>query len=154
MRSCWNLKLSEWVALFATGFLVVVFSVPSSAQMSEKDTPILSAPEEQYLFPVHPGQSNQLAGTMGELRSTHFHGGIDIRTNNQTGIPIFAAQKGYISRVSCSTTGYGNAIYITHPDGNTTVYGHLDKFNGPLNQYVRGEKYKGKVSEINLTFTE
>jgi hypothetical protein len=157
MRSCWNLKLSEGIASFVAGvFVWVVFSVPSFAQMSEKDTVRLPAGTfiEQYLFPVHPGQSNHLAGTMGELRSTHFHGGIDIRTNNQTGIPIHAAQSGFISRISCTTSGYGNAIYITHPDGNTTVYGHLDKFKDDLAHYVRTEKYKKKTSEINLFFTE
>lgn len=154
MRSCWSLKLSEGIASFVAGIFVVVFSIPSFAQFSEKDTLRMTpAPLEQYLFPVRPGQPNHLAGTMGELRSTHFHGGIDIRTNNQTGIPILAAQSGYVSRVTCTTSGYGNVIYIAHPDGNTTVYGHLDQFKSDLAQFVRAEKYKKRASEINLTFT-
>jgi len=148
------LKLSEGIASFFAWAFVVIFSIPSLAQFSEKDTLRVSpVPIEQYLFPVRPGQPNHLAGTMGELRSTHFHGGIDIRTNNQIGIPILAAQDGYVSRVSCTTSGYGNAVYITHPDGNTTLYGHLDQFKSDLAQYVRAEKYKKKVSEINLNFT-
>ena len=153
MRSCWNLKLNKGIiALF-----VVWFSMPSFAQVIEpeleQDTltiPIL--PLEKYLFPIRPGRQNYLAGTMGELRSTHFHGGIDVRTNNQIGLPVLASQKGYISRVVSATSGYGNAVYITHPDGNTTLYGHLDKFKRSLDNYVRNEKYKRRVSEINLYF--
>src|SRR5690606_22340536 len=57
---------------------------------------------------------------------------------------------GYISRVSVGPTGYGNVIYITHPDGYTTIYAHLDKFEGDLGEYVLKEHYRRKSANINL----
>ncbi|MEK6781869.1 MAG: M23 family metallopeptidase [Bacteroidota bacterium] len=89
---------------------------------------------------------------MGELRNTHFHGGIDVRTNNLTGIPVHSTQHGFISRASISSFGYGNAVYVTHQDGNVSVYGHLDKFNGALADYVKKEQYRRKTFEIDLFF--
>lgn len=89
---------------------------------------------------------------MGELRSTHFHGGIDIRTNNRIGIPVLATQDGYISRANVSAFGYGTCLYLTHPDGKTSVYGHLDKLKGQVGTYVKGEQYNGKTFEIDLVF--
>jgi hypothetical protein len=108
--------------------------------------------EEKYLYPINPGTPGSLAGTMGELRQTHFHSGIDIRTNNMVGYAVRASKSGYISRASMSTSGYGNVIFITHPDGKTTLYAHLDKFTGALARYVLEEQYRRKTSEIDLFF--
>lgn len=104
----------------------------------------------KYLFPVKPGTPNTLAGTMGELRSNHFHSGLDIRTNNMVGAPILAAQEGYISRVTKSPYSYGNVLYITHPNGHTTLYAHLDKFLGEIGEHVLAEQYRTKSSQIDL----
>ncbi len=109
--------------------------------------------ENTYLFPVEPGSPNFLAGTMGELRSNHFHSGIDVRTNGRIGVPVLSAQQGYVSRISISTGGYGNAIYITHPNGQSTVYGHLDRFENKIADYVRKEQYRKKSFDINLFFS-
>ena len=68
-----------------------------------------------------------IAGTFGELRSNHFHSGIDIKTKQKTNIPIHASQDGYVSRIKVSTYGFGKALYINHPNGFTTVYAHLDR---------------------------
>lgn len=87
---------------------------------------------------------------MGELRSTHFHSGLDIRTNNVIGLPVLASKSGYISRVSVGPSGYGNVIYITHPDGYTTIYAHLDRFKGDLGEYVLTQHYQKKSAYINL----
>lgn len=108
--------------------------------------------EGSYLFPLEPGTPNLLAGTMGELRSNHFHSGIDVRTNGRIGVPVLSAQQGYVSRVSIGTGGYGNALYITHPNGQTTVYGHLDRFEKRIADYVRNEQYRKKSFDINLFF--
>lgn len=105
-----------------------------------------------YTFPIKPGQRNYLAGTMGELRSNHFHTGIDIRTEGRTGLAVHASAQGYVSRVAISSTGYGNALYITHPNGYITVYAHLERFVGPLADYIRQEQYRRKQSEMNLYF--
>ncbi len=120
------------------------------AQFSKPEEKFLK--EEKYLYPVSPGRPGSLAGTMGELRSTHFHGGIDIRTNNMIGLPVLASKSGYISRASMMGSSYGNALYITHPDGNTTVYGHLDKFNGAVADFVLQEQYRKRTNEIDLFF--
>lgn len=110
--------------------------------------------ETNYLFPIEPGTANLLAGTMGELRSNHFHSGIDVRTNGKIGLPVLSSQVGYISRVSISAGGYGNALYVTHPNGHTTVYGHLDRFTKTIADYVRKEQYRKKTFDINLYFKE
>lgn len=137
---------------------VVVFLVavcPAAAQFSETDSSVSSksADQERYIFPIKPGSPGSLAGTMGELRSTHFHSGIDIRTNNEIGWPVLASKSGYISRAGVSPSGYGNVLYITHPDGNTTLYGHLDKFKGAVADYILKERYRRKQSAIDLEFS-
>ncbi len=109
---------------------------------------------DRYLFPIQPGQTASLAGTLGELRSNHFHTGIDIRTNNQIGFAVLAVKDGYISRAAMSPGGYGNVLYVTHPDGNTSVYAHLDSFKGKLEQYVLQEQYRRKTFEIDLYFRQ
>jgi hypothetical protein len=145
MKNYWNLKLGEFVFLFLT-------VTPSLAQAQFSRPEEKFPADETYLYPVYPGQPGSLAGTMGELRTTHFHSGIDIRTNNMIGMPVRASKSGYISRISSSGTGYGNVIYITHPDGNTTLYAHLDKFNDPIGRHVLEEQYRLKSGEIDLYF--
>jgi hypothetical protein len=130
--------------------LVIICPFFSSAQFSRPDEKFPN--EEKYLYPINPGFPGSLAGTMGELRSNHFHSGIDIRTGNVIGLPVLASKSGYISRVSVTPSGYGNVLYITHPDGNTTLYAHLDKFKGALAEYVLQEQYRRKTSKINLYF--
>jgi hypothetical protein len=83
----------------------------------------------------------QLAGNFGELRPNHFHAGIDIKTQQRENLPVHAAADGYVSRIGVSHTGYGNVLYITHPNGYTTVYGHLNRFFPALEQYVKEQEY-------------
>lgn len=147
MKNSSNSKSSKVVLFF-----LAILPFLAQAQFSK---PVEKFPaEERYLYPVYPGQPGSLAGTMGELRSTHFHSGIDIRTNNMIGLPVLASKSGYISRISVTPGGYGNVIYITHPDGNTTLYAHLDKFLGKLGQHVLSEHYNKKASELDLFFEE
>ena len=82
---------------------------------------------------------------MGELRSSHFHAGIDIKTGGQEGLPILATKSGYITRIKISTGGYGNALYMLHPDGNTSVYAHLREFAPEIEQWVKEAQYKQKT---------
>jgi hypothetical protein len=147
MRNFWNLRLSN--VINALTFLLI--PILSSAQFSP---PVENFSKgETYLYPINPGQPGSLAGTMGELRSTHFHSGIDIRTNNQIGFPVLATKSGYVSRITVSPSGYGNVMYITHPDGNTSLYAHLDKFSGRVAQHLLNEQYKNKSANIDLFFT-
>ncbi len=133
-------------------FFVTFLSITTYGQFSALERPIKLPVEENYLFPINPGQPNFLAGTMGELRNTHFHGGIDVRTNNLTGIPVLATNKGFVSRATISSFGYGNVLYVTHADGNVSVYGHLDKVTGVLGDFIKQEQYKRKTFEIDLFF--
>ncbi len=146
MRSYSSLKLSEVVF-----FYLLIFCGQTYAQFSPDKTVSSGAASNNYLFPIRPGNTSIITGTMGELRSTHFHAGLDIDTPG-VGSPVLSVQDGYISRATCTTGGYGNVLFITHPDGNTTVYAHLDEFKGAVGDYVRRERYTRKVSEIDLQF--
>ncbi|MBC8005436.1 MAG: M23 family metallopeptidase, partial [Verrucomicrobia bacterium] len=90
-----------------------------------------------------------LSGNFAELRPNHFHGGIDIKTQGRTGLPIYAAAEGYVSRISVSASGYGRALYIDHPNGTTTVYGHLESFSTKIDDYIRKIQYEKETFAIN-----
>ena len=91
-----------------------------------------------------------LSGNFGELRATHFHSGIDIKTQGVTGQKVYAAYSGYVSRIKVQTGGYGKSIYITHPNGYTTVYAHLEKYIPEIEEYVLHSQYGKKSYEIEL----
>ncbi|OBQ56641.1 M23 family metallopeptidase [Tamlana sp. s12] len=89
-----------------------------------------------------------LSGTFAELRSNHFHSGMDIKTQHRTGLNVVASADGYISRIKVSHWGYGKALYITHPNGYTTVYGHLSKFAPEIEAHVKKLQYEQESYEI------
>ena len=91
-----------------------------------------------------------LSGTFGELRPNHFHAGLDIKTEQREGLNVLAAANGYISRIKISHWGYGKAIYVTHPNGYTTVYAHVQKFNDRIETYLKDHQYKKESFEIEL----
>jgi len=91
-----------------------------------------------------------LSGNFGELRNNHFHSGLDIRTNYTEGHPVYAAADGYISRIGIGHYGYGKALYIQHPNGYTTVYGHLKSFVGEIDKHTRAHQYKIESYEVQL----
>ena len=92
----------------------------------------------------------QLSGTFAELRGTHFHSGIDIRTQGKEGLILRAVADGYVSRIKIQQGGYGKALYINHLDGTTSVYAHLKRFGDQVIPYVRKEQYKKKRFTIEL----
>lgn len=94
-----------------------------------------------------------LSGNFGELRSNHFHSGIDFKTQGAEGKPVHAVQEGYVSRISVSPWGYGNGLYLTHPDGTTTVYGHLQRFSRKIADYVKQHQYAEESFTVNLFLT-
>ncbi|MFT6872313.1 MAG: hypothetical protein ACJAVN_001319 [Roseivirga sp.] len=106
--------------------------------------------KDYYDFPIQPNKTNFLSGNMGELRSSHFHAGLDIKTAGKEGLNVFAAAEGYVSRIRVATGGYGNCIYIQHPNGTTTVYAHLQKFNPVIAEYVLKNQYKRESFTVNL----
>ncbi len=105
-------------------------------------------PKNDFINPLEI--KNLLAGNFGELRSNHFHSGLDIKTQQREGLKVFAVGDGYISRINISPTGYGNAIYIDHPNGYTTVYAHLQQFEGAIKEYVRRKQYEQQQFKVEL----
>ncbi len=91
-----------------------------------------------------------LSGTFGELRSSHFHSGLDIKTQQKQGLKVYSAAEGYVSRIKISHFGYGKAIYVTHPNGYTTVYGHLQKFSERLEKYIKECQYDKESFEVEV----
>ena len=91
-----------------------------------------------------------LSGTFGELRSNHFHAGIDIKTQGRSGLNVYAIEDGYVSRIKVSPWGYGKAIYITHPNGYTSVYAHLMRYHGKIQDFVIKNQYIEQSYSIEL----
>lgn len=94
-----------------------------------------------------------LAGNFGEPRPHHFHGGLDIRTDGVEGKHIYAIGDGYVSRITVGLYGFGNAVYITHPTGHTSVYCHLKSFSPRIKAAMRKYQYKHQtcVADVKLT---
>ncbi len=93
-----------------------------------------------------------LSANFGELRANHFHSGVDFKTQGRTGLKVYAADEGYVSRVSVSPWGYGKALYITHPTGYTTVYAHLQSFASFIADTVQSIQYARENYAIDATF--
>ena len=85
-----------------------------------------------------------LSATFGEIRPNHIHAGLDIKTQGVEGKKVYAVADGYVSRIGVSPYGYGNVLYITHYDGYTSVYAHLQRFSGEIAKYVKQYQYKHK----------
>lgn len=91
-----------------------------------------------------------LSGTFGELRSNHFHAGIDIKTQGREGLNVKAAANGQVVRIAVSPYGYGNALYVRHPNGYTTVYAHLKEFSPEIARWVKEQQYSRESFYVNL----
>ena len=107
--------------------------------------------EMKFRYPLEVPMS--LSGNYGELRSNHFHNGIDFRVGGVVGAPMYATEMGYISRVTVGPSGYGNAIYIQHPNGYVSVYGHMHCFKDELAEYVREKQYEQESFRQDISFT-
>ena len=93
-----------------------------------------------------------LAGTFGEIRGSHFHGGADIKTNKQINLNVYAIDDGYVSRIKVNPYGYGKAIYITHQNNITSVYAHLNKYNKEIQKYIIKKQYEKESFDVELFF--
>ena len=92
-----------------------------------------------------------LSGNFGELRPNHYHMGIDIKTNKRENLSVYASAEGYISRIKIEPGGFGRAIYITHPNGYTTLYAHLNNFAAKLDAYVKQQQYTFESWKVELS---
>lgn len=95
-----------------------------------------------------------LTGNYGEIRPNHFHMGIDISTQNKENYQVQAIADGWLSRIRISSNGYGKSIYITHADGHLSLYAHLNKFEGPIADFVKKLMYEQKINEFDINLNE
>ncbi|MBS7564540.1 M23 family metallopeptidase [Mucilaginibacter sp. Bleaf8] len=125
------------------GCLCLVLNSRGQGRIQSKEYP---AGAFQYPLDLPPST----AGSFGELRPNHFHSGLDFRTNQRTGYPVHAAMYGYVSRLRVQVGGFGNAVYLTHPNGYTTVYAHLDHLLPELAAAVRNYQYQHQSFEVDF----
>lgn len=132
------MKYSRLVLLSILGLLLQWMPL-----MAQTAAPRFGVP---FDFPLY------LSGNFGELRSNHFHGGLDFKTQGVTGKPLLAIADGYISKVTVTPGGYGNALYLTHDNGYTSVHGHLDRFLPEIAALVRQRQYAEQSFAVTLEF--
>jgi len=121
-----------------TGLLVLLsflFAGNIVAQSKGKPEPV----KGYFRYPLDI--ATKLNANFGEMRPNHFHMGLDLFTLRKENLPIYAAAEGYISRVKIEAGGFGNAIYIAHPNGTSTLYAHMNDFYPALQQYVKKQQY-------------
>lgn len=130
-------------------FLLLTLAVFTSFADPTLPKPSVNYPQGYFQQPV--AHVMRLGGTFGELRANHFHSGIDISPGSkQSNEPIYAAAEGYVSRITISSGGYGQALYIAHPNGYTTVYAHLEKLTFSIDTFVKRRQYLSESFEQNL----
>jgi hypothetical protein len=111
--------------------------------------PRFAYPQGYFDWPIkHPVR---VSGTFMELRPNHFHAGIDLKSSRgRVGDPLYAPADGHVSRIKVDASGYGNALYIDHPNGYTTVYAHLEEYAPEIATYVRKQQYAAESFEIDV----
>ncbi len=146
MRKIWLKTVLGSVALLPA----LSFDHSDPAPVPAPEIVLASYPKDYFMAPVDANPM-RLTGTFGELRSDHFHSGIDIDSKTGgVGQPVFAAADGFVDRIRVQASGYGNVVYIKHPNGYTTVYAHLDRFSSELQKFVREMQYKRERFEVDL----
>lgn len=123
--------------------LLFLFGIAANVLFAQNELP-----QDAFIKPLKI--PTVFAGTFGELRSNHFHSGLDVKTQHRTGLEVVASASGYVSRIKVSHYGYGKALYITHPNGYTTVYGHLSKYGPAIEAYVKQKQYEAENYEVEL----
>lgn len=124
--------------------LLLLLASPTLLVAQEKSEKQFVSPFDFPLF---------LSGNFGELRANHFHGGVDFKTQGVVGKPVRCIADGYISRVTVTPGGYGQAVYITHHNGYTSVYGHLQKFKSEVEKLVEAYQYEHEVFVVDMKFS-
>lgn len=123
-------------------FAAFFFSTNALAESKSYPQDYFSPPVD---FPI------RLSGTFGELRPNHFHAGIDIKSpDGKTGAKLLAVAEGTIARIKVQSAGYGNVLYLRHPNGFTSVYAHLDRFPAEIAAYVKKKQYEKKSFAVDL----
>jgi len=118
------------IPLLLSGFLLVLATVHAQFDLPMRIAPVLS-------------------GNFGEIRNNHFHSGLDFKTEKRTGIPVYAVADGWISRIRIGAYGFGYALYLDHPSGHTSVYGHLDRYAYPIDSLAKAIQYSIESFELD-----
>jgi murein DD-endopeptidase MepM/ murein hydrolase activator NlpD len=128
------------------------FSTCSKAQIFTENTSLPQSiyryPPDYFRYPLDLPPST--AGSFAELRTNHFHSGLDFKTNQRTGFPIHAVAEGYVSRLRVQYGGFGLAVYINHPNGYTSVYGHLERLTPELAKIIKDYQYKNHIWDADF----
>ncbi|MCU0423390.1 MAG: M23 family metallopeptidase [Bacteroidia bacterium] len=110
----------------------------------------LYAQEPYFRYPLDSIQP--YISLFNSLRDNHFHSGLDLKTQEREGLPVLASADGYVSRIKIQSVGYGKAIYLDHPNGYTTVYGHLQRYHGKIAEWIILHQYKNQCFEFDFIF--
>lgn len=102
--------------------------------------PPLVRAQEQPHYPQPFDFPVAFAGNFGELRSNHFHAGLDFKTQGAVGKPVRAQADGYISRIRVNT-GSGYVLNVMHGDGHELIYRHLSRFTPDIDRRVKEQQY-------------
>ena len=130
----------KWVKQIPCIFLLpILFLGINTSLLAQTDLPSFRSPVKHTI---------RLSGTFGELRANHFHSGIDIK--GAIGDPILAIEDAYISRIKVGAGGYGKVLYLTHPNGYTSVYAHLSKFAAPIDTFIKNYQYQNQTFEVEI----
>ncbi len=129
-------------------FYILMILFPLSVDAQNNSVPATKYPQDYFRNPLDIPIF--LAGNFGECRPGHFHSGIDIKTLGKENEVVHAAAEGYISRIKMEKGGFGHALYITHPNGYTTLYAHLNDFAPAIQKYVHEVQYERKRWDVDL----
>jgi hypothetical protein len=128
--------------LFLSGLFITTSAYSQSSNQEKTNKSQFVSPLDIPLF---------LSSNYGEYRSGHFHAGVDFKTQQVEGKNVYASDSGYVYRVVVLTGGYGNALYIKHPSGLITLYGHLSRFEPSIEKYVKTQQYNKKSFTVELS---
>ncbi|MFR9564150.1 MAG: M23 family metallopeptidase, partial [Rikenellaceae bacterium] len=132
----------------ATAAATATATAAATATKSTEVAPKVSS----YAYPIKD-VARLYSANFGEMRPNHFHSGVDIKSDGTSGKQIVSVADGYVSRLAISPTGYGLSIYVTHPNGMTSQYGHLSRFREDIAKYAEDERYRLKKHSINIHLT-
>ncbi len=119
-----------------------------SGNVSAQFLPVKNYPQNYFVWPIQA--TKQIVANFGELRNNHYHMGLDCRSEQAVNKNVVAAAEGYIAKVKVEPWGFGQAIYINHPNGMTTLYAHLNSFYNELDDYVKAEQYRQQSWAVYL----
>ena len=130
-----------------TSFLLLVILLCNLLHAQSFEPPKLDLP---LRLPAAP------SGTFAEIRTNHFHSGIDLRVGGDEGVgtPVYAPADGYVSRLRISAYDGGKMLYINHKGNITTVYLHLDGYHGAIAEYVLSYQRAHQCYAFDTTLPE